>query len=165
MTIANYNLKFYKEQLQKLKQTSIEEWKTKNQQTNLSHVLCSINSKYSLGGNAFRQWCAGIYMGGVYLCSMNYGIKIFIAPDPKAKAVRRCQDSCAHGIAMPTTEGGDFVKVPPELSSKVSKTLNGAIKSEIIRSLESEIAKTELQISEKLALQQTKHKLVLKAWE
>lgn len=98
-----------------------------------SHFLCAAGrlTPIGLGGSAFRDWFAGLYRDGVYLHSHAYRPGLWIASNPKAKAIRGCQDSCARGNPAPRlSDDATWVQVlqddiPDELKNRILAAATG----------------------------------------
>jgi hypothetical protein len=95
----------------------------------LSLVICEVKrvSRYGIGGQAFRDWWAGILYKGVYFACNNHNVYVLVSEDPKAIFTSGCTDSRCYGNAKPCSSTGakllHISVVPPEVQEKAKVIL------------------------------------------
>lgn len=64
-------------------------------------IAASRTAKHRIGGQAFREWNAGLYRDGVWVHTSDHKFGVGYAPSPLCRVKSGCQDSCAHGDSTP----------------------------------------------------------------
>lgn len=92
-----------------------------------ANFLCEAKrmSGYGIGGDAFRDWYAGLFKDGVYLFVHNYDPGIMFTENPNTQLTRGCQDSRCNGDAQPKPKEGEWIHITnsphPDITKKVLK--------------------------------------------
>lgn len=157
--IESHNVTWYKDILKEFKA---------GRKSNLSSLICAAEkySQYKLGGQAYRNWYAGLYIKGVYYYSNNHKIGILITPHPDADPVTNCTDSCVgYGKAKPSTTQGEFIPVPNQLKEKVDSIIRDYHNIEIINVIEKRIGVVESEIEKKKISRKLEKEKILSNWE